>query len=112
MRNTMCASEQLATGRGVLFGVCAPRRAELLAIEACPGDDLVGLALALVAGVRNERFDPANTTRRGNDLRQTLPGDRAMNPTYAALLVTASGRNRSGAARVRGMRRAGWRKQD
>jgi hypothetical protein len=41
---------------------------------------LVGLPLALITGVSNERFNPANITRRGDDLRQTLPGNRAMNP--------------------------------
>src|SRR5262245_30693213 len=108
----MCASGHSATDRHVPSGASNTGSAELLAIEACLGDDRVGLALALVPGVRNERFNPANTTRRGSDLRQTLPGDRATNPTNAALLVTASGRNRPGADRARAMRRAGWRKQD
>jgi len=82
-----------------------------MGILACIECHLVGLPLALITDVSNERFNPANTTRRGDDLRQTLPGNRAMNPTEAALLVTASDCNRSGAARTLGMRGAGWRKQ-
>jgi hypothetical protein len=71
-----------------------------------------GLALALVAGVSNERFNPTNTARRGDDLRQTLPGARAMNSTNATLLVAASDRDRSGATRAWKVRQVGWWEQD
>ncbi len=52
----------------------------------------------MVMGVRNERCYPANSTHRGDDLRQTLSRHRTMNPTEPAHLVTASDWNRSGAA--------------